>query len=193
MDLDQNQTLYGWFSRLQPNIPNLSVNAVHPDMFVTSLEEMSTSAHEYLLLDVAGTADRVMLLAASAADLIITPARLSEPDIREATRLIAEVQGMTKRFGKVIPHMILVNDVDPLDPHYQRHMLAEITRLRLPRFETLIYKRAAYREAFLTGKPPHFASLSRPTNRKTVDEIESLLAEVTAIVNPIPMKAAANA
>ena len=126
-------------------------------------------------------------------DLIITPARISEPDIQQATRLIAEVETMTRRFGQKIPHLILVNDVDPLDPHYQRYMLAEIARLGLPRFETLIHKRAAYREAFMTGKPPHFAERSRAPVKKTIEEIDSLLADVKAILSPIPMKAAANA
>jgi chromosome partitioning protein len=141
---------------------------------------------------VAGTADRVMLLAASAADLIITPARLSEPDIQQATRLLAEVEMMTRQFKQRIPHMILVNDMDTLDPHYQRHTLAELARLNLPRFATLIYKRAAYREAFMTGKPPHFADKSRVAVKKTVEEIDALTEEVMAIVNPMPMKAAAN-
>ncbi|WP_125461623.1 MULTISPECIES: hypothetical protein [Rhodomicrobium] len=74
----------------------------------------------------------------------------------------------------------------------QRHMLAELTRLNLPRFATLIYKRAAYREAFMTGKPPHFADKSRVAVKKAVEEIDALTEEVMAIVNPIPMKAAAN-
>jgi chromosome partitioning protein len=193
LDLDQNQTLYGWQTRHEPNIPGLSVEAVMPDVFTEVLERECNAGHDFLMLDVAGSADRMMLLAASAADLIITPARLSEPDIQQATRLIAEVETMTRRFGQKIPHLILVNDVDPLDPHYQRHMLAEITRLGLPRFETLIHKRAPYREAFMTGKPPHFAERSRAPVKKTIEEIDSLLADVKAILSPIPMKAAANA
>jgi chromosome partitioning protein len=193
LDLDQNQTLYGWQTRHEPNIPGLSIAAVMPDVFTEALERECTAGHDFLMLDVAGSADRIMLLAASAADLIITPARLSEPDIQQATRLMAEVETMTRRFGQKIPQLILVNDVDPLDPHYQRHMLSEMTRLGLPRFETLIYKRAAYREAFLTGKPPHFAERSRPAVKKAVEEIDFLLAEVTAAACPIPTKATANA
>lgn len=192
LDVDQNQTLFGWYRRHEPNIKGLVVTAIPQDTFVPSLERMSTSQNDFLLIDVAGTADRAMLLAAAAADLIITPARLSEPDIEQATRLLAEVEGMTRRFGKRIPHQILVNDVESLNPHYQRHMLSEITRLNLPRFETLIHKRAPYREAFMTGKPPHYAGLSRPPVKKTVAEIDSLLDEVMAIVNPEPRKAAAN-
>ena len=72
-------------------------------------------------------------------------------------------------------------------------LLAEIGRLGLPRFETLIHKRAAYREAFLTGKPPHFAERSRTPVKKTIEEIDSLLVDVKAILCPTPMKAAANA
>jgi chromosome partitioning protein len=64
--------------------------------------------------------------------------------------------------------------------------------LGLPRFETLIYKRVAYREAFLTGHPPHFADSTRQTVRKTVDEIDAFTDEVLAIVNPLPMKVAVN-
>jgi chromosome partitioning protein len=192
LDIDQNQTLYSWYTRHQPEIKSLSVAAVMPDVFAEVLQGEYTAGHDIILIDVAGTADRVMLLAASAADLIVTPARLSEPDIQQATRLLAEVEMMTRQFKQRIPHQILVNDMDTLDPHYQRHTLAELTRLNLPRFATLIYKRAAYREAFMTGKPPHFADKSRPAVKKAVEEIDALTDEVIAIVNPVPMKAAAN-
>jgi chromosome partitioning protein len=192
LDIDQNQTLYSWYTRHQPDIKGLSVAAIMPDVFAEALQQEYTAGHDIILIDVAGTADRVMLLAASAADLIITPARLSEPDIQQATRLLAEVEMMTRQFKQRIPHQILVNDMDTLDPHYQRHTLAELTRLNLPRFETLIYKRAAYRESFMTGKPPHFADKSRAAVKKTVEEIDALADEVMAIVNPMPMKAAAN-
>ena len=74
-----------------------------PDVFTEVLERECTAGHDFLMLDVAGSADRMTPLAASAADLIITPARLSEPDIQQATRLIAEVETMTRRFGQKIP------------------------------------------------------------------------------------------
>ena len=45
-------------------------------------------------------------------------------------------------------------------------MLNEMTRLGLPRFETLIYKRAAYREAFLTGKPAALCRAFPPGGEK---------------------------
>jgi chromosome partitioning protein len=161
-------------------------------MFAETLEKECGAGHDTILIDVAGTADRIMLLAASAADLIITPARLSEPDIRQASRLIVEVETMTRRFQQQIPHRLLVNDVDPLDPHYQRHTLAELERLGLPRFETLIYKRAAYREAFLTGKPPHYADKTRQAVKKTILEVDALLDEVIALLEPVSMKAVVN-
>jgi cellulose biosynthesis protein BcsQ len=51
-------------------------------------------------------------------------------------------------------------------------------RLKLPRLKTRIHQRAAYEELGLSGLPPHFADLKRPTVAKAVEELDAVRADI---------------
>jgi hypothetical protein len=58
-----------------------------------------------------------------------------------------------RSFNATINHRLLVNEV--LRPSYQWHVLDEVKRLGLDRFETLLCTTARpTRDFFLTGQPP---------------------------------------
>lgn len=128
IDLDQNQTLYRWYSTHLPNIPNLAVLAATPETFNEILATASADGPAYILIDVAGAYEATMIKAIAASQLVITPAKLSEPDLREASKIMGEVEAFNTRFGSQIAHRVLVNEAEPLDPQYQRHALSEIGR-----------------------------------------------------------------
>ena len=136
----------------------------------------------YILIDLAGALSHVMLQAAAIAHLTITPAKLSEPDILEATKLHHQLARLAKSNGRAITHRILINEAAALLPTYQRHILDQIAVSPLQRFDTLLHQRAPYAEAFLTGQPAHYADRNRPPVRKAVEEIDALIEELTALL-----------
>jgi len=72
--------------------------------------------------------------------------------------------------------------VQPLSSGAQLYATLEIVRLRLPRIKTRILQRAAYEELGLSGQPPHFADLKRPTVSKAVEELDAVRADIDALM-----------
>ena len=58
-----------------------------------------------------------------------------------------------------------------------------MTRLKLPLLKTIIAQRAAYEEIGLSGLPPHYADLGRPTTTKAIAELDELKREVDALLD----------
>jgi chromosome partitioning protein len=184
IDLDQTRTLHRWFSRFKTNIPSLHVESVAEADFMGHLKDVYATQKGFILIDVAGAFAKAMIQASTVAHLTITPAKLSEPDIIEATKLHREIADLGAAIGKPIQHRLLVNEVSPLFPTYQRAALADIERSRIPRFDTILTERAPYAEIFMTGQTPHFADRTREPVRKAVLELNLLAAEVCALVGP---------
>lgn len=184
IDLDQTRTLHRWYSRFKPDIPNFHVAAVDEADFMSHIRSVYPTHRGFILVDVAGSFAKAMIQAATLAHLTISPAKLSEPDIVEATKLGRELKDLGNSIGKAIPHRLLINEVSPLLPTYQRAALADVERSGIQRFETLLTERAAYAEIFLTGHPPHYADQTREPVRKAVLELDCLIREVCDLLLP---------
>jgi cellulose biosynthesis protein BcsQ len=78
--------------------------------------------------------------------------------------------------------LIFISTVQPLASGAQLYATLEIVRLRLPRIKTRILQRAAYEELGLSGKPPHFADLKRPTVAKAVQELDAVRADIDTLL-----------
>ncbi len=182
LDLDQTNTLIRWHDRHQPHIPNLAVDTSDERGLFLRLTNLYRERTGFIFLDLAGALSNVMLQAAAIAHLTITPAKLSEPDVQEATKLRHQLALFAREQGRPLSHRLLVNEAAALRPTYQRHILDQIAMSPLQRFETLMHERAPYAEAFLTGQPPHFADRSRPPVHKAVEEIDAIIAELRGIV-----------
>lgn len=191
IDLDQTRTLHRWFTRFRPAIPNLHVEAVAEADFMAYIRRIYPAHRGFILIDVAGAFAKAMIQAATLAHLTISPAKLSEPDIMEATKLNRELADLGQSIGKTISHRLLVNEVSPLFPTYQRAALADIARSGIERFDTLLTERAPYAEIFLTGQPPHYADQSREPVRKAVVELDHLARELLTLLYPALQQEAA--
>jgi len=190
LDLDQNQTLYRWHQLHGASLPGITVLEVAPDSFNQTLLAAKAGGADTILIDVAGAYEATMIKAIAASDLVVTPAKLSEPDLREAAKLLGEVNAFNQRFGSSIAHRLLVNEADSLDPLYQRHALAELDGSAIKRFGHLMMRRAPYREIFISGMPPHLADKGRGPVKKAIAELDAIVDEVLEVLSQ-PTKARA--
>lgn len=181
LDLDQNQTLYRWFQK--HNVRGLNVEPATPDTFQDSIRRAREKAPGFILIDVAGAYEATIIKAIAVSDLVITPSKLSEPDLREAAKILSEVQAFNSQFGSNIQHRLLINEADSLDPHYQRHILGEVDRSALCRFQQLMMRRAPYREIFISGTSPHQADEGRGPVKKAIVELDALTEELLAALS----------
>lgn len=194
IDFDASQTLFRWYEA-NPSareIKNLTVERGPDTDIADFIRDIWHNRSGVVLIDLAGALTDKMLHVAAFADLIITPAKLSEPDILEANKLYQQLIAIGTRIGKPIKHRILINEVPSILAAFQIHLLDELRSTALPRFENLVHYRAAYPESFLTGLPAHFATAKeRPTISKAVAEINALVDEIYAIINQQEKKEAA--
>ncbi|MEQ1670140.1 MAG: ParA family protein, partial [Hyphomicrobium sp.] len=191
IDLDQTRKLHRWYSRFHPNMPNFHVEAVEEANFMGHIRNIYQTHKGFILVDVAGSFAKAMIQASTIAHLTISPAKLSEPDIVEAVKLSRELADLSNAIGKPIPHRLLINEVSPLFPTYQRAAIADIARSGMQRFDTMLTERAAYAEIFMSGNPPHYADQSRDPVRKAVVELDMLAREVCDLLFPAQHKEAA--
>jgi chromosome partitioning protein len=182
IDLDNNRTVSRWFRDDKSRPRAISVSTPDPQELTAHLQAIAgETAPDIVLIDVAGSYERALTVAAARAHLTIIPATLTEADIYEANKTVQHIQQIFGSFGKKPLCRVLLTQVQPLFSHAQKYAGQEIIRLQLPRFENVLGLRAAYEEIGLSGQPPHFADLNRPTVSKALDELNALSREITAL------------
>ena len=195
IDLDNNRTISRWFTDTARRPPGITVSAPDPTNLTDHLAELSaTSAPDLILIDVAGTYERALTVAVARAHLTLIPAAPTEADIYEAARVARHITSVFQAFGRQPLYRLLLNRVQPLSSGAQLYATMEIVRLQLPRLKTRVLQRAAYEELGLSGQPPHFADLKRPTVAKAVDELNAVRADIEALMlatQPTILKGAA--
>ena len=183
VDLDNNRTVSRWLADDKTRPASITVSAPDPQILTEHLQE---AARHYMpdkiLIDVAGNYERALTVAIARAHLTLIPASTTEADIYEAARIARHIQTVYAAFGKTPLYRLLVTRVSHLVTHAQAHGFKEISRLKLPIFKTFIAHRAAYEEIGLSGLPPHFADLERPTTAKAVAELDQVRDEIEALL-----------
>lgn len=184
VDLDSNHTVQRWLGDQRCG-KRLSVSVADPQDLTAQLTEVAaTRKPDVTIIDIAGTYERALTVAVARAHLTIIPAAPSEADVYEAARVARHIRSVFQAFGREPLFRILLTRVQPLASHAQLHACAEIKRLKVPVFETAIHHRAAYVEIGLSGLTPHFMDSGRSTVAKAVAELDALVQEIDAIIEP---------
>lgn len=185
IDYDGSQTLWRWYSANKDtqDIHNITVEKGPTEITKDVFYAIWHAPVDYVLIDLAGQLNDTLIRLAVFAALTITPIKLSEPDIAEANKLLGRFRHIQKTVRKKIIHRLLVNDAGNIFAAFERDLLEQLRNATLSRFDTIVSRRAAYGESFVTGLPPHFADRKRGPVQKAVDEIDALVAEIEGIIS----------
>ena len=148
----------------------------------TSDTELSTllaqaSAHDDRIIDVPGVADKSLIVAANAADLIIIPARVGAFDAAQAIRTAAALAAVAKSQGRTMaPYRLVMNGVNIVD--LRGVALREVQRLlveaKVPILSSYFAERGIFK-TFVSG----FGSLARTqASDRSVSEAKRNVREV---------------
>lgn len=183
VDLDSNRTVSRWFADAARRPDGITVSTPDPTGLTEHLAELAaTTAPDLVLIDVAGTYERALTVAVARAHLTLIPAAPTEADIYEASRVARHITSVFQAFNREPLYRLLLNRVQPLASGAQLYATLEVVRLKLPRLKTRIHQRAAYEELGLSGLPPHFADLKRPTVAKAVEELDAVRADIEELL-----------
>lgn len=169
------------FERLARKIelPSLSIEAVTPDAFTDRFRDARTEgAFDHILVDTAGIRDTTFLHAIARADLVVIPLIPGEQELHEVVVVARDITDLAESANRPpIPFRVLLTRLHHLASSLQTHILAEVRRLGLPRFEAAFFDRVSYREVFMTGLPAE----QREPAAGAGPEIRAVIAEIKAI------------
>jgi chromosome partitioning protein len=178
LDLDQSRALSRWGRKI--SMPCLSITAVERDAFTAVFRDLISSERpDHVLIDLPGVRETTVLKAIARSDLVVIPSQASELDLYEALRVVGDIRDVVEETGRAVPYRLLLTKVFPLRMRVTDYAYAEMARLGLPLFRTALIERSAYREMFLTGRPP---TQSEPGKGAGL-EIDSLVTEMRAVVS----------
>jgi chromosome partitioning protein len=183
LDLDQNRTVHRWSRKIA--ITGLTVEAVTPTGFTAALKgHLGAGGFDHVLVDLAGAREVTLFKAIARADLVVIPAQASEPDIREAMVIASDVRDVEETAGRKIPYRLLLTKMYPLRTRVSDFAYAELAKLGLPMFKTVLVERTAYREMFLNGDPPTRLESGKGAGA----EIAALLDEIEEVIDPMMVR-----
>jgi chromosome partitioning protein len=190
IDFDQTETINRWYgdSPAAQAIANLTVEKGPTENLKEYFDTLWETATDYVLIDLAGSLSDITIAIASFATLTITPAKVSEPDIIEANKMADKMHRLAARIRKPINHIILLNEVPSSISNDELALINQIDQSNLRRFRTLIHRRSAFSKTFSRGTLPHLAPQQ---DLKALAEIDAIMLEVGAILEPQQQKAAA--
>lgn len=148
VDADPNHPIAAWAKGAE--LPeNLSVMAdVDEDNILDKIEEAAASA-PFVIVDLEGTAAKIVLLAVSQADLVVIPMQGSQLDAEQASRAIRVLKQHEKMTGRAVPFGVLLTRTSTIiRTRTMGHIQSGLVDAGVPMFTAQLHEREAFRAIF---------------------------------------------
>lgn len=148
IDADPNHPIQAW-SKGADLSENLSIIAdVDEDSILDRIEEAAAQT-PFVIVDLEGTAAKIVLLAVSQADLVIIPMQGSQLDSEQAGRAIKVLKQHKKMTGRAVPYGVLLTRTSPIiRTRTMGHIQSGLSDAGVPVFTTQLHEREAFRAIF---------------------------------------------
>lgn len=148
IDADPNHPIASWGKDAE--LPeNLSIIAdVDEDNILDRIEETAAQT-PFVIVDLEGTAAKIVLLAVSQADLVIIPMQGSQLDAEQASRAVKVLKQHEKMTGRSVPYGVLLSRTSPIiRTRTMGHIQDGLTSAGVPLFTAQLHEREAFRAIF---------------------------------------------
>jgi len=150
VDADPNHPISRWGQKNGGSLRILTVD--DEDTIIDCIEE-SSARTDYVIVDLEGTAGKIVLLAISQADFVVIPTQGSELDAAEASRGIRVIKQHEKMAGKSMPYAVLLTRTNPaIRTRNTAHIHNALLGAGIPVFENELNEREAFKSVFAFGK-----------------------------------------
>lgn len=155
IDADPNRPIHDWRTRGQSVSKITVISDVNESNFFEILDAQ-VEKFQFIFVDLEGTASFLVSRAISAAGLVVVPIQASAIDVRQASKAIKIVQDEEKavrRFDakRSIQYRVLMTRTPapgaPVSAS-QRELEADLKNAAIPRFQTALAERQAYKAMF---------------------------------------------
>jgi chromosome partitioning protein len=153
IDADPNHPIKTWASGT--NTPhNLSViSDADEENMIERIEEAAEKT-QFVIVDLEGTAAKIVLLAVSQADLVIIPTQGSQLDAAQAGRALKVIHQQEKMSGRPVPYRVLLTRTSPIiRTRTMSHINNAFSDNKINVLKTELNEREAFRAIFSFGEP----------------------------------------
>jgi len=181
LDADPNHPIASWASGGEVPARLQVVSDVDEDNIIDAIERASVET-PFVIVDLEGTAAKIVLMAASQADLVIIPTQGSQLDAEQAGRAIKAVKDTQKMTGRSTPYVVLMTRTNPvIRTRTTSHIVNTFADAGIPALSTELNEREAFRAVFSYRLPLEKLDTAAVSNLdKAVANAEAFASEVIA-------------
>lgn len=148
IDADPNHPIQTWAAGGNAPPSMAIVSDVDEDTIIERIEDAAEQT-PFVVVDLEGTASKIVLYAISQADLVIIPTQGSQLDANEASRAIRVVLQSQKMTKTETPYAVLLTRTSPsIRSRTQSHIQNSLRGAGIPVLETELNERDAFRAVF---------------------------------------------
>ena len=185
IDADPNRPIKAWAAAGHAPKKLSVVSDVDEENVIDRIEEAAAQT-PFVVVDLEGTAAKIVLLAVSQADFVVIPTQGSQLDAEQASRAIRVVKQHEKMTGRKMPYSVLLTRTNPqIRTRNTTHVQQGLIGAGIPVLETELHEREAFRSLFSFRQP--LSSLN-PADVANLDKaqknVESLTLEILQKLAP---------
>jgi chromosome partitioning protein len=179
IDADPNRPLKAWAAGGHAPKRLTVESDVDEDNIIERIEAAAERT-PIVIVDLEGTAAKIVVLAVSQADLAIIPVQGSQLDAEQASRAIKVVKQREKMTGRALPYAVLLTRTNPvIRTRTMAHIQKGLIEAGIPVMETELHDREAFRAVFSFRQPLKSLNPNEVANLdKAQDNVEEFALEV---------------
>jgi len=148
IDADPNHPIKTWASSGNAPPRLTIVSDADEDTIILRIED-AASQTPFVIVDLEGTASKIVVLAVTQADFVVIPTQGSQLDANEASRAIKVVLQSEKMTGKPMPYGVLLTRTSPtIRARGLAHIQKSLIEAGIPVLETELNERDAFKAVF---------------------------------------------
>jgi len=151
IDADPNAIIAGWGRKReeQGRGTPFEIIAGPKESELVRLVDQHTASHDFVLIDLEGTASRMTSRALARSHLVLIPFNLSPIDAELAANAVGLIQEEAEALGRTIPfRLVRSRDNAAMQTKTAQRIIAAIDEAGLPLLPVGLVERAAYRDIF---------------------------------------------
>ena len=192
IDADPNHPIQSWAAG--PNTPaNLTVMSDADEENMIDVIEEAATRTPFVIVDLEGTAAKIVLLAVSQADLVIVPTQGSQLDAAQASRALRVIKQQEKMSRRVVPYGVLITRTNPtIRTRTSGHLMNTFREAGIAMLDTELHEREAFKALFAFNQPlSHLDPKDVSNIDKAIANAEAYAAEVIGMLRASQEKRAA--
>lgn len=147
LDCDPNQPIAAWGKG--QDRPKLKVLSEVSEREIISAIDAESGERQFVLVDLEGTASRMVSRALSRSDLVLIPMQASAVDAAQAARAVGLIREEEQVIRRAIPYRVLFTRTSAAIPtRAEKAIVAEMSRNGIRVLQTHLNERAAYKALF---------------------------------------------